>query len=145
MKALILFYSLDGNSRRHATKISYKNTGKTIEITERKKRTKASAFTSGVIAAMKGASTEICPIHEEFSAYESVVVIGPVWAGQPAPAVNSIIEAIPAGTKIYLYLVSKSGQADLTKITGRVKARGLELIGSKVVAEANDPVLVLPE
>jgi multimeric flavodoxin WrbA len=87
------------------------------------------AFTVGAYRAIKRRKTEIHPIKSQLNSYEKIIIMAPVWAGNPAPAFNSIVERLPSGKKVELVMVSGGGgtknSAEGTK--NLIAARGCEV------------------
>jgi flavodoxin len=106
MKTLILFYSFSGSTRKLASQKASETGADIEEIIETKKMSVLKAYTSGAYRAMKRKKTEIQPIKSQLNNYEKIIIMSPVWAGNPAPVFNSIIENLPSGKKIELVMVS---------------------------------------
>lgn len=129
MKTLVLFYSFSGNTRKLASQ-KVAETGADIEeIIEIKKMSVLKAYIVGAYRAMKRKKTEIQPIKSQFNSYEKIIIMAPVWAGNPAPAFNSIVEQLPSGKKVELVMVSAgsgtNNSAEGTK--NLIAARGCEV------------------
>jgi len=106
MKTLILFYSFSGRTRKLASQKASETGADIEEITETKKMSVLKAYISGAYKAMKRKKTEIQPIKSQLNNYEKIIIMSPVWAGNPAPAFNSIVEHLPSGKKIELVMIS---------------------------------------
>jgi len=125
MKTLILFYSFSGNTRKLASKKAAETGADIEEVTETKKMSVLKAYIIGAYRAMKRGKAEIQPIKSQLDSYEKIILMAPVWAGNPAPAFNSIIEQLPAGKKIELVMISagsgtkKSAEGTKNLITAR--------------------------
>lgn len=92
MKATILYFSRTGNSKRVAEKIAEKVSGKTACITDEESWKGPAGFAKGAMCAAKWETTHpVVSPKVDFSAYDIIVVVSPVWAGNPAPAVYSLI------------------------------------------------------
>lgn len=65
----------------------------------------------GCPAAAGKKSWPINPIDKQLNTYDKFVVMGPIWAGNPAPEVNSIVELIPQGSEVEFIMVSGGGQS----------------------------------
>lgn len=92
MKTLVMYFSRTGNSKRVAEKIAQKLNGQTACITDEESWKGAAGFAKGAMYAAKWETTH--PVVSEkidYAEYDRIVVIGPVWAGNPAPAVYSLI------------------------------------------------------
>lgn len=132
MKTLVIYYSFSGHTAKIAKKKAEKIGADLIEVKEAKKRSKLSAYTKGCRAAMKQKKVELAPFVADFDAYDKIYIGAPVWAGYPAPAINTLLDMIPEGKSIYMFLVSKSGQSseNCKKVfQNKLKKKGLTLSG----------------
>jgi len=131
MKSLVLYYSYSGKTKALAAKKAAELGADIEEVTEVKRCSIFKAFTAGAFRAIKRRKTEIVPIKSELKNYDQIIIMAPVWASNPAPAFNSIIELIPPGKKVELVMVSggggTKGSAEGTKAL--VTARNCELTG----------------
>ena len=130
MKTLIIYYSFTGNTRRLVARLKEENDADLIEVFEDKNRSKAGAFTGGVISSRKMKSTKLQPVKVDFSLYERIIVAAPIWGGYPAPAFNSIIDLIPEGSKIEIILTSASGKVQKSQgeVRAHIMSRGIEIV-----------------
>jgi flavodoxin len=130
MKTLILFYSFSGKTKKLASEKAMETGADIEEIFEVKKMSMFKAFTSGIYRAVKHKTTKIQPIKSELNSYEKIIIMMPVWASNPAPAFNNIIEQLPSGKKIELIMNSAGGgtekSAESTKAV--ITAKGCEVI-----------------
>jgi flavodoxin len=129
MKTLVLFYSFSGSTRKLASQKAAEIGADIEEITETKKMFVLKAYTAGAYRAIKRKKTEIQSLKSQLDSYEKIIIMAPVWASNPAPAFNSIVELLPAGKKVELVMVSAGGgtksSAEGTK--GLITARGCEV------------------
>ncbi|MDR2597491.1 MAG: NAD(P)H-dependent oxidoreductase [Treponema sp.] len=109
MKTLILFYSFSGNTRKLASKKAAETGADIEEVIELKRMFVLKAYFIGAYSAIKRKKTEIQPIKSQLNGYEKIIIMAPVWAGNPAPAFNSIVEQLPSGKKVELVMVSAGG------------------------------------
>ena len=132
MKTIILYYTFGGSSKKEANRLASTMQDCTVyQVKEAKKRRMLSAFFSGCPKAMKRKGSKIQPLDCNLEEYEKIILIAPIWAGFPAPAFNSIVELLPAGKKVELYLCSASGEAKkgVEGTCQLIKDRGCELLG----------------
>lgn len=130
MKALIIYYSFSGNTRRLVSRLKDEADADVAEVFENSSRGSAGAFTIGVAQARKMKSVKIQPIKIDFSLYDRIIVAAPIWGGYPAPAFNSIIDLIPEGRKIEVIFTSKSGKVQKSEpeVKTRILSKGIELV-----------------
>ena len=116
MKTLILYYTFGGRSREEANRLAETEENATVcEVKEKRKRNLLTAFFSGCPKAMKRSCVKIRPLDCNPEEFEKIILIAPIWAGFPAPAFNSMVELLPTGKKVELYLCSSSGEAPKSK------------------------------
>ena len=128
MKALILYYSYTGNARKFAEASAKKDNFDIAEIKSAKRPGKFKAYTLGCFATLSGKSWPIQPLEKDMTAYDSLVLFTPVWASNPPPFVNAVLEQLPAGKTIAVKMVSASGKSNCKeKLEAKIKAKGSEM------------------
>lgn len=115
MKPAILFYSFRGATRAEAIQRAAVSGADVYEILEVKKRGMFSAFLSGCPQALGRKASAIRPLAIDWSAYDSVTLMAPVWAGHPAPAFNAALEIIPKDKILHVVLCSGGGETPNSK------------------------------
>ena len=112
MKKLALYYSLYGKTKKIAeSKYKDLKADLLVEVKETKKRSKFNVMVSGKLEAMQGKKSEIEPLDIDFSEYGTIVIFMPLWGNNPAPALNTIMDLIPQGKQIELYMTSAKGES----------------------------------
>ena len=124
MATAILYYSLSGTVKAYAEKQAAETGAALFEINEKRKRSVITAFIPGCFQSVGGKSSKIIPPEADLKVYDEIVIMGPIWAGNPAPAVNSIIGLLPAGKSVSLVCQSGRGGYDLSKQAASITARG---------------------
>ena len=128
MKTLIIFYSYSGNTRTVAMEPGVKGSGDIAEVKDINRPGKLKAYTLGCFAALRGKAWPIRPLDVDLKAYDHLLLLSPVWAGNPPPAVNALLEQIPQGKTVSVKMVSASGSSRCkTRIDGMIKAKGSTL------------------
>ena len=115
MKPVILYYSFGGATRAEAKKRAAMAGADIVEVLEAKKRGIFSAFLSGCPQALGRKASEIRPLSIDWSAYDDVTLMAPVWAGHPAPAFNAALELIPKDKILHVVLCSGGGETPKSK------------------------------
>jgi len=111
-KKLALYFSLYGKTKKIAElKNKDINADMMLEIKEVKKRSKFNIMTSGRLEAMRQQKSEIEPLDVNFDDYGTIIIFMPVWGGNPAPVMNSVIDLIPKGKEVELYMTSAKGES----------------------------------
>ena len=128
MKPLIIFYSYSGNTKRIAEALATAESADIAEVTDVNKPGKLKAFTAGCLAAMRGRAWPIQPLTSALTDYERLILLSPVWASNPPPAFNALLEQLPDGKSISVKMVSGSGKSKCKeRVKAAIKARGCDL------------------
>ena len=129
MKPVILYYSFGGATRAEAKKRAATAGADVVEVLEAKKRGIFSAFLSGCPQALGRKASEIRPLSIDWSDYDDVTLMAPVWAGHPAPAFNAALELIPKDKILHVVLCSGGGETPKSKdaTIGLLRQRGYAL------------------
>lgn len=112
MKTLVIFYSYTGNTRRFAQGLAKKESADITEVKEVSRPGRVKAYLVGCIAALRGKSWRIQPPGVDLAAYDRLILLSPVWAGNPPPAVNALLEQLPVGKSVFVKMVSASGKSE---------------------------------
>jgi flavodoxin len=138
MKTLVVFYSYDGNSALVAEELR-QALGEgcdalELRIEDDAKRSGLAKYLWGGRMALSRANPKLKPHNAAIDGYDLIILGGPVWAGAPAPALQSFIaETKPEGKRIGLFLCHGGGPGksfDKLKalLSGNVIAGTLDLV-----------------
>ncbi len=127
MAELVLFYSFGGHTRRLAQALAASRGSDIEEVFDLKKKPSVLGAFLRCPAAMGQKSAPIRPIEKDLAAYDRFVVMGPIWAGHPAPVVNAILAALPKGAKLELHMVSGGGESAKDRVLALAARLGLEV------------------
>lgn len=111
MKKLVVYYSYTGGTKRVAEEKAAQLQADLLEVGKAYKPSKLGAFLGGSFAAMRGKSANIENIADKLAAYDEISIMGPVWAGLPAPAVNAILAQLPQDKQVNAYMFSATGHS----------------------------------
>ena len=111
MNTLVLFYSYSGKTKAIAEEFAAKESAVLSEIKDVKRPGKLKAFTVGCHSAMKGKSWPIEPPDVNLAEYSRLILLAPIWANNPPPAFNAILEQLPSGKTVVVKMVSASGKS----------------------------------
>ena len=123
MKCRILYFSLSGNSKRIAEKIAAQAGCEVSRIADDKNWKGVLGFLRGGFYAMRFKMTN--PSIEpdvDFNELDRVVIVGPVWAGNAAPAVYSLLNRERLNLK-KVCLVLSSGGGDTAPAFKRIEEK----------------------
>ena len=125
MKKLVIFYSYSGKTKTIAEELAAKESADIAEIKDTKHPGKLKAYTAGIIAAGRGKPWPIQPLAVDFSKYERLTLLAPIWANNPPPAFNAMLEQLPEEKTVAVKMVSMSGKSNCTKrLEAVIKSKG---------------------
>jgi len=112
MKTLVIYYSFTGHSREIAQALAAGEAADIAEVRDTKPFGKAKAYSTGCLAAIRGKAWPILPLEVDPAAYDRLIICAPVWADNPPPAVNALIEQLPQGKIVAVKMVATSGKSN---------------------------------
>ena len=125
MKTLVLFYSYSGKTKAVAKELAAKDSADISEIKDAKRPGKPKAYVAGCFAAMRGKAWPIQPLEADLAAYDRLILLSPVWAGNPPPAFNAMLEQLPEDKTVAVKMVSMSGKSSCKeRLEAAIKAKG---------------------
>lgn len=111
MKTIVIFYSYSGKTRTIARELAEKDSADIVEIKDVRRPGKIKAYVAGCFSAMRGKAWKIQPLGADLNDYERLILLSPIWAGNPPPAFNAVMELLPKGKSVSLKMVSSSGKS----------------------------------
>lgn len=112
MKTLVVYYTKTGNSKFAAETIAAEVGADREEVVDLKNRKGRLAFLSAGRDAMRGKLTEIAETKRNPADYELIVIVQPVWAGSPTPAIRTYLKKNDlSGKKLALFFSDSSHKA----------------------------------
>ena len=131
MKSAIVYYSLDGNCDLVAKMINAQTGAQLLrlETTSEKKRSMLGKFFWGGGMVFLKKKPELKPWSFDPESYGLIIIGAPVWAGAPAPPIQSFLDkAHIKGKKIALFACHGGGMGDAMQKLKDLLA-GNEIIG----------------
>lgn len=125
-RTAIFYYSFTGHTRKVAQRLQEEEGGDVYEIRERQPRSRGNAYTWGCYQAMKMEKVPIYPIECDYSSYDFFIVMVPIWAGYPAPALYSMLELLPKGARLEVIAVSGTGNSERGRPKAKSKIYGMD-------------------
>jgi flavodoxin len=123
MKELVLYWTLGGSTKKFAERYASEHGVDAFGIKEKKKRGILGAWIPGVFQAARATASAIEDPGIDLDAYTGFVLAAPIWAGSPAPAINSVAQLIPPGKEVKIVLISGSGESNgAVKLVERLTA-----------------------
>jgi flavodoxin len=112
MKTLVVYYTRTGNSKFAAETVAAEVGADVEEVVDLKNRKGRLAFLSAGRDAMQGKLTEIAETKRNPFDYDLVVIMQPVWAGSPTPAIRTYLKKNDlSGKKVALFFTDASDKA----------------------------------
>jgi hypothetical protein len=126
MKAAVVYYTFGGSTKKEAERIGAELDAPVFRVREVKNRSLIGSFFPGGFQAMRRKKPKIQPVDFDLAQYERIYVGCPVWAACPAPAFNAMIDLLPAGKEVEIFLCAggndpRSSDAETKRL---VEARG---------------------
>ena len=115
MRTLVVYYSLEGNTKDAAEKIAASLGADLMRLVPIKDIPKKGLlkFLHGGGGATKGQGTELQPYTADVSSYDATILGTPVWAGKPCMAVNQFISDLAKKDKVVgAWAIAASGKCD---------------------------------
>lgn len=141
MNTVVLYYTFGGSTKKEAEKIGSELGAPVYRVKEKRNRSLIGSFIPGGFQAMKRKKTKILPLEVDLNAFDRILIGCPVWAACPAPAFNSIVDLLPAGKEVEVFLCSGGNDAhpsdDVTK--SMIEAKGCKVTGIRTIATGVAP------
>lgn len=129
MKKVVVFYSWSGKTEKLAKAYAEETDAYLYEIKDKRKPGTIRAYTAGCFSAMGMKQTPTLPLMAPMEEYERITIMAPVWAGHPAPAINSVFASLPEGREVEVLMVSASGSSSCReKVEVLVRSKGCTLV-----------------
>ena len=130
MKTLIIYYSYSGKTKRIAEALAESESADIAEIKSVGRPVKLKVYTAGILATFRNKAWPIQPPDIDFSDYERLILMSPVWASNPPPYVTAMLEQLPEGKTVAVKMISASGKSEcVARLEAALKARNCTLEG----------------
>ena len=114
MKTLLLYYSLTGKTEKVVENLRRFSPVEAVCLHEVRPYSILGAYTFGCLRAKRGTGSSLLPVSEDLTAYRTIVLSGPIWAGNPAPALSGFLRVYDlSGKEVHglLTYASRAGEA----------------------------------
>lgn len=140
MATLIIYYSHGGTTELVAKTLAKNLRANMVRIHDLKNRDgfKNKIFAS--INAFRESKTDIVPARVDISEFDTIIFGTPTWAGNPTPAILTIIDRCNlTGKDVMLFATmdSNRGDTNIERLEEKVKMRGGRVIESFTIATKN--------
>lgn len=142
MAELILFYSFGGTTKARAQALAAETGADLVQVDYPRPPGLLGAFFKCPAAMGQKSAKALRQTPEgplDFSKYGGVTIMGPIWAGNPAPPVNNLIRMLPPGTAVKLVFCSGGGVSAKGKVTALVQACGCTVASYTDIAGGSKP------
>jgi len=129
MDTLVVYYSRSGSTRTVAAALAHGVEGTLRQLVDANARTNLLA---AAMAALFRRSARLVNPDYDVSGYETVVIMTPIWVGNPAPAANTFLRTVNlTGKKVLIVALGESGAnlATSSHLEQMARARGGQVIG----------------
>ena len=141
MKTAILYYTFGGSTKKEAEKLGAELEASVFRVREKHNRSFLGSFIPGCPQAMKRKKPKIRPLEADLSGFDRIMIGCPVWAAYPAPAFNSIVELLPAGKEVDVFLCA-GGNDPRPSDEGTIaliEEKGCKVLGIRTIATGAAP------
>ena len=129
MNAAVIYYTFGGSTKKEAERIGAELGAPVFRVREARNRSLIGSFIPGGFQAMKRKKPKIQPAGFDLAPYDKIYLGCPVWAAYPAPAFNAMLELLPAGKEVEIFLCAggndpRESDAETRRL---VEARGCQV------------------
>ena len=131
MSTLFIYYSKGGRTDLVAKTLAKHLNGDLVRIHDVKKRPKFGNKLISSINAFRETKTDIVPAKVDLSNYDTIYFGTPTWAGNPTPAIITIIDRCNlTGKDVILFATmdGNRGDSNIKRLEEKVKLRGARVI-----------------
>lgn len=139
LKSIVLYYSRTGKTAIVAKAIANKISGDLVEIKDLKGRNGFIGYIKAALDARGMNTTPIEPDNTDTSNYDTICLGTPIWAGKPAPAINSVIKNFEIRGKDIILFVTLGGnryEDTLDLMSREVESKGGNVIKTIAVGKS---------
>ena len=140
MATLIIYYSQGGTTDLIAKTLAKQLNASFVRIHDLKKRDGFKNKLVASINAFRESKTDIIPAKVDLTDYDTIYIGSPTWAGNPTPAILTIIDRCNfTGKDVILFATmdNSRGDSNLERLEEKVKMRGGRVIESFTLSTKN--------
>jgi len=125
-KTLVVYYSMQGNTKKVAEMIAQKTGADTARLELVKEYSLVTSLTKGLAHIKKGVAPELKPVKLDLNKYDQIYIGTPVWWYTFTPPIRSFFEQFDLDGKILRFFCTHGGNTgttfdDLEKLAGTIK------------------------
>ena len=140
MATLIIYYSQGGTTDLIAKTLAKHLNASLVRIHDLKNREGFKNKLMATVNAFRENKTDIIPAKVDLTNYDTIYIGSPTWAGNPTPAILTIIDRCNfTGKDVILFATmdSSRGDSNIARLEEKVKMRGGRVIESFTLATKN--------
>ena len=140
MATLIIYYSQGGTTDLIAKTLAKHLNASLVRIHDLKNRDGFKNRLMASINAFRENKTDIIPAKVDLTNYDTIYIGSPTWAGNPTPAILTIIDRCNfTGKDVVLFATmdSNRGDSNIERLEEKVRMRGGRVIESFTLATKN--------
>ena len=140
MATLIMYYSQGGTTDLIAKTLAKHLNASLVRIHDLKNREGFKNRLMASINAFRENKTDIIPAKVDLTNYDTIYIGSPTWAGNPTPAILTIIDRCNfTGKDVVLFATmdSNRGDSNIERLEEKVRMRGGRVIESFTLATKN--------
>ena len=140
MATIIIYYSQGGSTDLVAKTLALNLHADLVRIHDLKNREGLKNKLFASINAFREVKTDIEPENVDISQFDTIIFGTPTWAGNPTPAILTIIDRCHlTGKDVILFATMDGGRGDtnIARLEEKVKMRGARVIETFTIATKN--------
>jgi flavodoxin len=129
MATLVVYYSRSGSTKTVAAALARGAGGTLRELVDTNARTN---LVAAALAALFRRSARLVSPNYDVAGYETVVIVTPIWVGNPTPAANTFLRTVDlTGKKVLIVALGESGEnlGTSSRLEKMARDRGGQVIG----------------
>lgn len=137
MKKLIIYYSQGGTTDTVARTLAKKLRTDLLRVHDLKNREGFKNRLLSSINAFRETKTDIVPASVDLTPYATIIFGTPTWAGNPTPAILTIIDRCNLRGKdviLFATMDGNRGDSNIKRLEEKVKMRGARVIETFTIA-----------
>ncbi|MBQ9159721.1 MAG: NAD(P)H-dependent oxidoreductase [Methanobrevibacter sp.] len=140
MNRLIIYYSQGGTTDLVAKTLAKNLNASLVRIHDLKNREGFKNRLLSSISAIREEKTDIVPAKLDLTNYDTIYFGTPTWAGNPTPAILTIIDRCNLRAKdvvLFATMDSNRGDSNIERLEEKVKIRGARVIETFTITTKN--------
>lgn len=140
MNRIIIYYSQGGKTDLVAKTLAKNLNADLVRIHDLKNRKGFKNKIMSSINAFREVKTDIVPAKVDLSAYDTIYFGTPTWAGNPTPAIITIIDKCDLRAKdvvLFATMDENRGESNVERLEEKVRIRGARVVESFTIATKN--------